>query len=50
SIFESCEKVGRKCVLTEEHKSTAINFIDANPSATTVVEVADHLLKRFHDL
>ncbi|CEG75865.1 hypothetical protein RMATCC62417_10841 [Rhizopus microsporus] len=41
--------VGRKCILTEEHKTTVINFIDANPSAT-VVEVTEHLLKRFHDL
>ncbi|CEG71209.1 hypothetical protein RMATCC62417_06978 [Rhizopus microsporus] len=49
SIFESCKKVGRKCILTEEHKTTVIDFIDANPSAT-VVEVAEHLLKRFHDL
>ncbi|KAG1130496.1 hypothetical protein G6F42_004120 [Rhizopus arrhizus] len=49
SIFESCKKTGRKCILTEEHKTTVINFIDANPSAT-VVEVTEHLLKRFHGL
>ncbi|KAI8989505.1 hypothetical protein BDB01DRAFT_842174 [Pilobolus umbonatus] len=49
SIFESCKKVGRKCILTEEHKATVITFIDANPSAT-VVEVTEHLLKQFHDL
>ncbi|KAG1494869.1 hypothetical protein G6F47_006800 [Rhizopus delemar] len=49
SIFESCEKTGRKYILTEEHKTTVINFIDANPSAT-VVEVTEHLLKRFHGL
>jgi transposase len=49
SIFESCRKVGRKRILTEEHKTTDINFIDANPSAT-VVEVTEHLLKQFHDL
>ncbi|KAG1032410.1 hypothetical protein G6F43_013778 [Rhizopus delemar] len=49
TIFESCKKVGCKCILTEEHKTTAINFIDANPSAT-VVEVTEHLLKRFYDL
>ncbi|KAG0736281.1 hypothetical protein G6F57_014190 [Rhizopus arrhizus] len=48
-IFDGCKKVGRKCILTEEHKTTVINFIDANPSAT-VVEVTEHLLKRFHDL
>ncbi|KAG0748617.1 hypothetical protein G6F62_008421 [Rhizopus arrhizus] len=48
-IFESCKKVRRKCILTEEHKTTVINFIDANPSAT-VVKVIEHLLKRFHDL
>ncbi|CEG70127.1 hypothetical protein RMATCC62417_06076 [Rhizopus microsporus] len=44
-----CKKVGRKCILTEEHKTTVINLIDANLSAT-VVEVTEHLLKRFHDL
>jgi transposase len=49
SIFESCKNVGRKCILTEEHKATVTNFIDANPSAA-VVEVTEHLLKRFHDL
>ncbi|CEJ01567.1 hypothetical protein RMCBS344292_15590 [Rhizopus microsporus] len=49
SIFESCKNVGRKCILTEEHKTTVTNFIDANPSAA-VVEVTEHLLKRFHDL
>ncbi|CEG80910.1 hypothetical protein RMATCC62417_15173 [Rhizopus microsporus] len=49
SIFESCKNVGRKYILAEEHKTTAINFIDANPSAT-VVEVTEHLLKQFHDL
>ncbi|CEJ05609.1 hypothetical protein RMCBS344292_19547 [Rhizopus microsporus] len=49
SIFESCKRTGRKCILTEEHKSTVVNFIDANPSAT-VAEVTEHLLKRFHGL
>ncbi|KAG1449480.1 hypothetical protein G6F46_009912 [Rhizopus delemar] len=49
SIFDSGKKVGRKCILTEEHKTTVISFIDANPSAT-VVEVTEHLLKRFLDL
>ncbi|CEG75084.1 hypothetical protein RMATCC62417_10190 [Rhizopus microsporus] len=49
SIFEDTKKVGRKCVLAEEHKTTIINFIDASPSAA-VVEVTEHLLKRFHDL
>ncbi|KAG1052738.1 hypothetical protein G6F43_005137 [Rhizopus delemar] len=44
-----CKKVGRKCILTKEHKTTVINFIDANPSAT-VIEVTEHLLKQFHDL
>ncbi|KAI8047840.1 uncharacterized protein B0P05DRAFT_642167 [Gilbertella persicaria] len=48
-IFESCKKVGRKCILTEEHETTAINFIDANPSAT-IVEVTEHLSTQFHDL
>lgn len=49
SIFESCKKVGRKCSLIEEHKTTVINFIDVNPSAT-VIEMTEHLLKRFNDL
>ncbi|KAG1521681.1 hypothetical protein G6F52_006524 [Rhizopus delemar] len=49
TIFESFKKAGRKCILTEEHKTAVINFIDVNPSAT-VVEVTEHLLKRFHDL
>lgn len=49
AIFHSCNRVGRKCILTEEHKKTLINFIDANLSAS-VVEVAEHLLKRFKDL
>ncbi|KAG0176633.1 hypothetical protein DFQ29_005880 [Apophysomyces sp. BC1021] len=49
SILESYKKVGRKCILTEEHKTTVMNFIDVNPSAT-VVEVAEHLLERFPDL
>jgi transposase len=48
-IFESYKNVGRKCILIEEHKATVINFIDASPSAA-VVEVTEHLLKRFHDL
>ncbi|OAD80497.1 Homeodomain-like DNA binding domain-containing transcription factor [Phycomyces blakesleeanus NRRL 1555(-)] len=42
-------KKGPKCILSEEHKATIITFIDSNPSAT-VVEVAEHLLKQFHDL
>ena len=25
-FFEDSEKVGRKCILTEEHKTTIINF------------------------
>ncbi|EIE90704.1 hypothetical protein G6F46_005139 [Rhizopus delemar] len=49
SIFDCCSRVGRKCILTEEHKKIVINFIDANPSAS-VVEVTEHLLKRFRDL
>ncbi|KAG0738552.1 hypothetical protein G6F57_002832 [Rhizopus arrhizus] len=49
NIFDSYSRVGRKCILTEEHKRTIVNFIDDNPSAT-VVEVAEHLLKRFDDL
>ncbi|CEG83371.1 hypothetical protein RMATCC62417_17300 [Rhizopus microsporus] len=49
TIFDNAKKIGRKCILTENHKMTVINFIDANPSAS-VVEVAEHLLKQFHDL
>ena len=49
SIFENYEKIGRKCILTEEHKATVVNFIDTNPSAT-VVEVTEHLLKQFTDI
>ncbi|KAL1931841.1 hypothetical protein VTP01DRAFT_8897 [Rhizomucor pusillus] len=49
SIFESCKQIGRKCILTEEHKTAVIHFIDANPSAS-VVEVTEHLLERFNDL
>ncbi|EIE92537.1 hypothetical protein RO3G_17135 [Rhizopus delemar RA 99-880] len=32
------EKFGRKCILSEEHKTTVIGLIDANPSVT-VIEV-----------
>jgi transposase len=49
SIFEVCKQVGRKCILSEEHKTAVIDFIDANPSAA-VVEVTEHLLNRFNDL
>jgi hypothetical protein len=28
SIFEDCNKVGRRCTLTVEHKTTVMNFID----------------------
>ena len=49
NIFSSCKRVDHKCVLTDEHKKTVSNFIDANPS-TAVAEVKEHLLKRFHDL
>ncbi|RCH96896.1 hypothetical protein CU097_006634 [Rhizopus azygosporus] len=48
-IFEVCRQVGRKCILTEEHKATVVNFIDTNPS-TTVVEVTENLLKQLTDL
>ncbi|KAG1050016.1 hypothetical protein G6F43_007687 [Rhizopus delemar] len=36
--------VGRKCILSEEHKTTVIGLIDANPSVT-VIEVTEYLLK-----
>ncbi|CEG68020.1 hypothetical protein RMATCC62417_04357 [Rhizopus microsporus] len=49
SIVEVCKQVGRKCILGEEHKAAVVNFIDANTSAT-VVEVTEHLLKRFNNL
>lgn len=49
SIFEVCKQVGRKCILSEEHKTAVIDFIDANPSAA-VVEVTEHLLNRYNDL
>jgi transposase len=49
SIFDTCKRVGRKCILTEAHKSAVINFIDANPSAS-VVEVTENLSKRFNGL
>ncbi|KAI8329482.1 hypothetical protein BC941DRAFT_518741 [Chlamydoabsidia padenii] len=49
SIFEVCKSVGRKCILSDEHKTAVVEFIDANPSAA-VVEVTEHLLKRFNDL
>ncbi|KAK4513180.1 uncharacterized protein ATC70_012975 [Mucor velutinosus] len=48
-IFEFCKQVGRKCILSEEHKAAVIDFIDANPFAA-VVEVTEHLLNRFNDL
>jgi transposase len=48
-FLRAVKKTGRKCILTEEHKSTVVNFIDANPSAT-VVKVTEHLLKRSHGL
>ncbi|KAK4516961.1 emp24p/erv25p- protein [Mucor velutinosus] len=48
-IDVSAEMVGHECILTEEHKTTVINFIDANPSAT-VAEMTEHLSTQFHDL
>ncbi|KAG1292862.1 hypothetical protein G6F66_006596 [Rhizopus arrhizus] len=49
SMLEHCEKVGRKSVLTKEHKTTVIHFTGTNLSAT-VVEVTEHVLKRFNKL
>ncbi|CEI95033.1 hypothetical protein RMCBS344292_09234 [Rhizopus microsporus] len=49
SIFDNCEQISRKCILSKDHKTAIINFIDANPSAA-VVEATEHLLKRFSDL
>ncbi|SAL97564.1 hypothetical protein [Absidia glauca] len=48
-IFDNCKQVSRKCILSKEHKSVIINFIDANPSAS-IVEVTEHLLNQFDDL
>ncbi|OAD76635.1 Homeodomain-like DNA binding domain-containing transcription factor [Phycomyces blakesleeanus NRRL 1555(-)] len=48
SIIESCKQIGRKCILSKDHKTAIVNFIDANPSAA-VVEVVEHLFKRFSD-
>ncbi|RCH86272.1 hypothetical protein CU097_007078 [Rhizopus azygosporus] len=41
--------IGRKCILSKDHKTAIINSIDANPSVA-VVEVTEHLLKRLSDL
>ncbi|KAG1395621.1 hypothetical protein G6F60_010137 [Rhizopus arrhizus] len=49
NIFDNCKQVDRKCILSKDHKTAIINFIDANPSAAAV-EVTEHLLKRFSDL
>ncbi|CEG68963.1 hypothetical protein RMATCC62417_05118 [Rhizopus microsporus] len=49
NIFDSYTRIDRKCILTEEHKRTIINFIDVNLSVT-VVGVTEHLLNRFNDL
>lgn len=44
-VFLSCKKVGRKCILAEEHKRTIINSVDP-----TVVEVTEHLSTQLHNL
>ncbi|KAI9026402.1 hypothetical protein CLU79DRAFT_678784, partial [Phycomyces nitens] len=49
SMFESCKQVGHKCILSKDHKTVIVDFIDANTS-TAAVEVAEHLFKRFSDL
>ncbi|OAD70881.1 Homeodomain-like DNA binding domain-containing transcription factor [Phycomyces blakesleeanus NRRL 1555(-)] len=49
TAYRQVKQYNRKCILTENHKMTAINFIDANPSAS-VVEVTENLLKQFYDL
>ncbi|KAI9282316.1 hypothetical protein BY458DRAFT_552534 [Sporodiniella umbellata] len=48
-IFDNGKQVGRKCILSKEHKTVIINFIDASPSAS-IVEVTEHLLNQFDDL
>jgi len=40
SIFEVCKQAGRKCILSKEHKTAVVNFMDAKPSAV-VVEVTE---------
>ncbi|KAG1474144.1 hypothetical protein G6F56_000524 [Rhizopus delemar] len=49
SIFDSCNRVDRKCILTDEYKRSIVSFIDTNPSAA-VDELTEYLLKRFYDL
>ncbi|KAG1473224.1 hypothetical protein G6F56_001073 [Rhizopus delemar] len=49
NALSAAKKLGRRCILTEDHKMTVINFIDTNPSAS-VVEVVEHSLSQFHDL
>lgn len=49
SVFQVCKQAGRKFILSEEHKTTVIDFIDANTFAV-VVKVTEHLLNRFNSL
>lgn len=49
SILENRRKRARKPILTSDHQSSVINFIDNDPSAT-VSEVAEHLKKNFSEL
>ncbi|CEP17182.1 hypothetical protein [Parasitella parasitica] len=48
SIFDSCNRVGRKCILNEEHKRSVVNFIDANPSAAIVEVTRSSMISKCH--
>ncbi|KAG1152151.1 hypothetical protein G6F37_001502 [Rhizopus arrhizus] len=45
NFFESDKKKGRRCVLTEEHRNSVADSVDANPS-TAVAEVIEHLMQQ----
>ncbi|KAG0749704.1 hypothetical protein G6F57_004280 [Rhizopus arrhizus] len=48
NFFESDKKKGRRCVLTEEHRNSVVDSVDANPSIV-VVEVTEHLMQQTND-
>ncbi|OAD68644.1 hypothetical protein PHYBLDRAFT_63450 [Phycomyces blakesleeanus NRRL 1555(-)] len=48
-MFDNCNQIGRECISIEEHKRAVVESIGANSSAT-IVEVTEHLLRRFSDL
>lgn len=49
SIFDKKKKLGRRCILGEEHKQFLLNYINENPSAV-VSEVVESLKRTFNDL